>query len=182
MSRKIRFQNDLKDMLVPIDKLVPHPDNANEGDVDEIMNSMRANTVYRPIYAHRQSGRILGGHHVYAALMELGSDVAPVIWLDMDEATARRVLAGDNQIARLARTNPGQLLELLQAIESESGFFGTGFPDTAIEDLLAEIEATADRPLHVEFDANPPGTGEGQQEMRVQCPSCGYEWRLGHAE
>lgn len=177
--KTVNYQDSLKDMLVPADRLIPHPDNDNNGDVDELITSMRTNSVYRPVYAQRSTGRILAGHTVYAALMELGADQIPVIWVDVSDAAARRILAGDNQIARLARRDDGLTLALLRRIEEESGLVGTGYQPEDIQTLLERLDDAGAAPLHVEFDARPPGS-EG--ETRVQCPSCGYEWRLGHAE
>lgn len=175
----VRAYKSLEPLLVPADQVRPHPENANNGDIDSIMASIKANYVYRPVYAQVSTGYVLAGNSTYAALMELEAGQIPVLWLDVDDATARRILAGDNQIARLARMDVSLELQLLQQIEEEEGLFGTGYEPEDVARLMEQLEEIGERELHVEFDAH---QGNGQPETRVQCPSCGYEWRLGVAE
>lgn len=96
----------------PIAKLRPHPDNPNNGDPDEIALSLQRNGQYRPIVA-RTDGTILAGHHVYAAAMSLGWEDLEVTFVDVDDATATRILIADNRTAELG---PGVDLGLLKPL------------------------------------------------------------------
>jgi ParB-like chromosome segregation protein Spo0J len=139
--------------MVPMDKVRPHPDNPNSGDVEEIVASIEENTMYRPVWVQRSTGYILGGHHVYAACLSLGSDEVPVIWCDVDDEAALRILVGDNQIARLAIIDEGLLGPLLQRLEqSDRGLIGTGFSPTEVEQIMAKPDPIG-HTVHVHLKA-----------------------------
>jgi len=167
---RVRFQSDLQPLMVPIDKVRPHPDNPNSGDVEEIASSIEENTMYRPVWAQRSTGYILGGHHVYAACLALGSDEVPVIWCDVDDETALRILVGDNQIARLAVIDEGLLAPLLARLEqTERGLLATGFNPIDVEQITAKAEPIG-HTVHVHLKADEaeawfrlPGTSDAQR-------------------
>ena len=75
----LRFLFDTEGLMVPIDKVHQHPENDNNGDVDEIVNSMLVTGVYRPIYASRATGNIVAGNHTYLAMLDLGAKFVPVV-------------------------------------------------------------------------------------------------------
>jgi len=127
-SGHVRYHPALRDLLEPIERVTPHPDNPSNGDEEEIEGSIEANGMYRPVEAQLSTGHILAGNTTYAACLSLGASEIPVIWLDVDDETALRILIGDNEIARKAWVDPGLLnphLELLQ--RTAKGLVGTGF-------------------------------------------------------
>lgn len=127
---QVRFQADLEPLFTDITKVCPHPDNPSNGDVEEVISSIEENTMYRPVWAQRSTGYILGGNTTYAGCLALGSDVVPVIWCDVDDETATRILLGDNQIARLAMVDQGLLAPLLERLaDSDRGLLGTGYAE-----------------------------------------------------
>lgn len=155
----IRYHKALEPLMVPADAVTPDPRNPNNGETDEIMASIQINGCYRPIYAARETGHIVAGHHLYAALLELGADDIPVLWLDGNDEQALRILLGDNQIARLARMDDALLLGLLRDLQdTDLGLLGTGYTDENIDRLLR------DHPAEYE----PPPEPEP-----LTCPHCG---------
>lgn len=72
----------------PIDSVQPHPKNARQGDVGAIVQSMKINGVFRPLYVHRSSGHILAGTHTWKAMKAERIPEVPVIWLDVDDDEA----------------------------------------------------------------------------------------------
>lgn len=133
----IRFEESLRGQMVPAGDIKPHPDNYNNGDVDEIEQSLILDGCYRPIYASKRTGHILAGHHLYEALLRQGLREVPVSWIDTDEAGELRIIAKDNQIARLARPDPGLLLKMLKKVAAgEHGLAGTGFNEDHMLELL----------------------------------------------
>lgn len=144
-SGEVVFHDGLRGLLVDIDSVHPSPDNYNNGDVDEIMESIRLNGMYRAVYVHRESGDILAGNHTWAACKEMGATQIPAVFLDGDRTTALRIMVGDNGIPRLARPDDAQLLVLLQEIEQASGnTTGTGYTANDIEALKALAEMPVD--------------------------------------
>lgn len=128
----------LNALLEPVATVRPHPRNARAGDTDAIIESIRVNGMYRPLYAQRSTGHILAGNHTYAAAMELGADRVPVIWLDVDDTTAAKILLADNRTADLGSYDLGLLVDLLGALDHD--LMGTGYgPDdvTALAHLAS---------------------------------------------
>lgn len=166
----IRFHPALETLMVPVQGIHPHPHNANNGDVDEIVASILTNGVYRPIYA-TADGTIVAGHHLYAALLELGALKVPVIQVDVDESGARRILLADNRIAALARVDDGLLMDLLKMVsEEDKGLTGTGYDDRYLTALRDRLRAENSGPI--EFDTR----GGESLVHTVTCPECGHSW------
>jgi ParB-like chromosome segregation protein Spo0J len=156
--------------MVPVQGIHPHPQNANNGDVDEIVASILTNGVYRPIYA-TADGTIVAGHHLYAALLELGALKVPVLTVDVDPSGARRILLADNRVAALARVDDGLLMDLLKMVsEEDRGLTGTGYDDRYLEALADRLRVEASSPL----DLNVRGA-EGLTHT-ITCPECGHSW------
>jgi hypothetical protein len=143
----IRFHPDLKPLMVPIDEVVQYPDNYNQGDVEAIAESIEVNGMYRPLYAQRSSRRIVAGNHTWEACKALGADHVPVVWLDIDDTQATRLLIADNRIAALARPDTSSLVALLEQLgQTALGLHGTGYIPDDLEQLtaLAQMEPTYD--------------------------------------
>ncbi|MER7487930.1 hypothetical protein ABTY20_18885 [Streptomyces sp. NPDC126497] len=113
---------------VPLEDLTPFPGNARRGNVETILESLRANGQYRPLTVRRQGETltILAGNHTYLALLrheesgredcrdwELANDRPCQICVDVeaddptalahliecDDATATRINLVDNKSA-----------------------------------------------------------------------------------
>jgi ParB-like nuclease family protein len=145
-SGYVTFHGDLAGLLAPITEVTQHPDNYNNGDVDKIIESIEVNGMYRPVYAQRSTGYIVGGNHTYAACLALEATEIPIVWLDIDDATADRILGADNWIAALAQPDPALELALLERIYETDNLLGTGRTEADLEAMraLAEIPADAD--------------------------------------
>lgn len=145
---------------VPIDSIEPHPDNPNEGDVGAISESVDAldGAFYNIVFVQKSSGRIIAGEHRWRTLKARGSDVAPVVFLDVTDEQALRIMIGDNEIPRRrsrAREDLlGQLLVDL-AQQSDAGLLGTGFDDADLDLLLAQAVAPHAFDPNAEWDGMP---------------------------
>ena len=136
--------------LVPIGSLKRHPKNARRGDVETISESIRKNGFYGAFVVQRSSGYILAGNHRDLALFdvlvqELGEVSAamtdvPVIWVDVDDDRAKRILAVDNRANDLAGYDNQALAELLQELGSLEG---TGYTSDDLNAILADLEDQA---------------------------------------
>lgn len=158
--------DSLETLLVDVDRVHPHPDNPWNGDTDAIATSIEINGLYRPVYA-QMDGTLLAGNHTTAALLSLGAEKIPVVWLDVDDATARRILLVDNRSAQLGSYDDSLLLSLLDTITVNDSLLGTGYADQDVEDLRLLV----DRLDHAGFTTIPPDLPTAHK-----CPSCGYEW------
>jgi ParB-like chromosome segregation protein Spo0J len=149
----IRYHDTLQALLEPIDAVTPHPQNPNNGDLDEIEASIDVNGMYRPIYAQRSTGYILAGNHTWMALASRGAQQVPVLWLDIDDDVATRILLGDNAIAARAIRDNALTRDLLRTLAAtEHGLHGTGYSPADLD----VIEALAKIPLETNEHATWP--------------------------
>lgn len=135
---------------VSVTELTQHPDNANNGDVDALEESIEINGFYAPITVQRSTGHILAGNHRYLVALRKGTRELPVIYLDVDDEAAKRIMLADNAITRRGFDDEAQLADNLQELyATDLALHGTGYTMKDYEKLLADI----DTPL--KFDPEP---------------------------
>lgn len=169
----VRFHESLSPLMESIAAVEQYPDNPNNGDVEAIATSMEVNGVFTPVVAQRSTGYILAGNHRYAALLSLGEHRIPVLWLDVDDDQARKIMIADNRIAALAEVDLialGEMLEEMNANDPIMGLLGTG-ADMAYLERLRNM--AMDTPL--EFDENAYAKQRSSAHP-ITCPSCGHEF------
>lgn len=163
---------------VSVDDLQPHPDNPNEGDVGAISQSIERVGFYGAIVVQAPSGRrrkhrILAGEHRWLAAKAAGIETVPVSVLDVDDQTALVVLAGDNEIARLAQLDADKRIALLTRIAEAGDLSGTGVDG---DDLDALIETARAR------DEDQRRASPADDEVPDDAPTVcqpGDVWQLG---
>lgn len=145
-SGGVQFHDSLEVDLVPIDSVTPHPDNYNNGSIEDIMESIEVNGMYRPLYVQKQTGYIFAGNHTWYACKQLGAEVVPVKYIDADDLTILTMLVGDNEIARKALPDTNALLQILETLDSQATLLGSGKKPHDLEVLrnLAKIPVDYD--------------------------------------
>lgn len=123
---------------IAIDSLIPHPENPRQGDVQAIAESIRANGFYGAVIAQRTTGYIIAGNHRWRAAQEVGMTEIPVMWADVDDEQALRILLADNRTSDKATYDQEALLDLLGNLED---FTGTGYTADDANQLQALIES-----------------------------------------
>jgi ParB-like chromosome segregation protein Spo0J len=125
---------------VPISAVHPHPDNPRRGDTAMITESIAANGFFGACVVQRSTGHILIGNHRWQAAEQAGEDTVPVLWVDVDDDRALRIMVADNRTAELAAWDNDTLLTLLHELgEDPEGLLGTGFTEADLENLLARF-------------------------------------------
>lgn len=120
-----------------------HPDNPNQGDVGAIAESMAFHGFYGVLYVQRSTRRVLAGNHRLMAARQLGLDEVPVVWLDVNDEQAARILLVDNRTTRLGSDDDKLLTELLQSLAmTDDKLAGTGFDGDDLDALLRDAEPT----------------------------------------
>lgn len=152
-------------LMEPVGSLEPYPGNPNEGDVGAITTMIAQNGWYGHVVAQRSRRRILAGHHRLQAAAQLGATHVPVEWLDVDDATARRIMLADNRATRLGRDDDSRLEELLREVRREDNLLGTGYDEDDYDRLLHDLGT----PLKPELD-------DDREPMQHECPECGHQW------
>lgn len=168
ISGLVAYHPDLAPLLAPIDDVIQHPANYNNGDLDAIAESIEVNGMYRPIYIQRSTRYIVAGNTTWAACKMLEASQIPVIALDLTDQAAKKILLVDNRSASLALPDDAALIRLLDSLGDD--VVGTGWNDHTIELLrLAQDEA----------ERRPLGTPAGDPYLTVTCPNCGHTWTRG---
>lgn len=123
-----------------IETLIQHPDNPRKGSVAEIKALIETNGWHGAVIAQRSTRRILAGNHRWLAAKSVGMDQIPVIWVDVDDATATRILLADNRASDMGTYDDGQLLALLKSVPDLAG---TGYDQIDLDLLIDRMELPA---------------------------------------
>lgn len=103
------------------DLLKEHPQNPNLGKIEVIEESIDVNGWYGAVIAQKSTGYILAGNHRYRVAKERGAKELPVIWKDVDDETALKILTVDNKSTRDGEVDEAKLEELLASLETLDG-------------------------------------------------------------
>lgn len=156
---------------VKMSSLKHYPDNANEGDVGAIAESLREHGQYMPILVQESTRYILKGNTTFEGADVEEWDEIDVIFVDVDDEEALRINIGDNWYGRLGRFDEEllgrQLLTLQQ--QTAKGLLGTGVDDDDLHDLLTRVHTPLSLPG---ARAGDPQSGHRQH----QCPECNHQW------
>jgi len=125
-----------------VEDLTPHPRNYREHPEDQlahIIKSIEEHGFYRNIVVANDNV-ILAGHGVVKASKRIGLKTVPVIKLDIDSNSSKalKVLAGDNELGRLAEVDDRELSKILKEIMEMDveGLLGTGYDEMMLANLV----------------------------------------------
>lgn len=124
-----------------LDELRPHPRNYQahpDDEIEHLMESLRANGVYRNILVAEDGVTILAGHGVVEAARRLPLETLPARRMPFspDDPRALKLLASDNEISHLAEVDDRLLTELLKEIQESAGLLGTGYDEAMLANLV----------------------------------------------
>ena len=132
--------------LVALNTLIPHPDNANEGDSEAIKESIEENGFWGSLVCQKSTRYILAGNHRASAAQSLGYTHLPVNWVDVDEIEALTILAADNRTSRLGHDNEEKLADILARVSQQNASLaGTGYTPGDLDDLITRVSGQSDR-------------------------------------
>lgn len=155
--------------VVAVDSLVPNPRNDRRGNQAVVEESVEANGFYGAIVARKKTREILAGHTRWRSAKKEGLDKVPVIWVDVDDATALRILAVDNRSNDLATYDKQAQFDLLSALKDTGSLIGTGYTDLDITELEKSLAALPDpKKESVSFVAS--------SEKKHRCPRCEFQF------
>lgn len=103
------------------DPLKEHPQNPNIGAVEVIEESIDVNGWFGAVVAQKSTGYILAGNHRYRVAKQRKAKELPVIWKDVDDETALKILTVDNKSTRDGEVDEAKLEELLASLETLDG-------------------------------------------------------------
>lgn len=123
---------------VSLKELRPHPRNPRRGDIDVIARSIEVNGFYGAVVAQRSTGHILAGNHRYLAAQKEKAKEIPVIWLDVDDDEAHRIMLADNRTSDIGGYDEAALADLLRDVNASLSLDGTGYAEADLDALLGE--------------------------------------------
>lgn len=127
--------------LVSVTSLKSYDRNPRKGNVRAIAESLAANKQYRPIVVQKSTKKILAGNHTWQAAKILGWDKIAVVFVDVDDEQAKRIVLADNRTNDLAEYDNGILAELLKDLGSTAG---TGYTESDLQSILAALEGATE--------------------------------------
>lgn len=129
--------------LVPIKDLKRYPNNPREGDIGAISESLRVLGQYRPVVVNKRNNQILKGNHTVAAASALGWTDVAVVWVDVDDEQATKIVLADNRTADKATYDNDLLLATISLLDSLEG---SGFDDEDVADIASGKSSTPATP------------------------------------
>lgn len=139
----IRWAKGLEKILVPIDSIQQHPDNANNGDVDSIVESIEVNGFNTVITVDANTNFIIAGNHRWQALHALGAEQCPVVFVDRNHGDGSdvRYMIADNLTGKKAVIDEMQLAGQLMWLRenTQMGLVGSGTDEAGLERLLNDL-------------------------------------------
>ena len=122
---------------VALTALKQYHNNPRKGNVALIADSLKNYGQYKPITVNSNTGEILAGNHTYRAAESLGWTEIDVVYVNVDETTAAKIVAIDNRSSDMGEYDKKVLADLL---DSSNDLSGTGYTTDEFDDLLAEIQ------------------------------------------
>lgn len=138
MSKRKALLIDQEYEVVDVKRIQEHPQNPRLGVVEAIEDSIDQNGWYGAVVVQKSTGYILAGNHRFRAAITQGAKEIPVIYRDVDDETAIRILLADNKTAELGGYDEDLLSELLSGLETLDG---TGWGLTSVEESEESPEA-----------------------------------------
>ena len=138
---------------VSVDLLKLHPRNVRQGDTGAIYESIEANGWYGVCVVQRSTNFVLAGNHRLLAARDAGLPAVPVVYVDVDDDRALRIMLADNGTNDKASNNESALAALLAELAvTDKGLLGTGFDGDDLDKLISDLA----NPLGATGAANDP--------------------------
>lgn len=153
---------------IPQIELALYHQNPRVGDIAAIAASLRANGQYKPIVVNRgtltgRANEVLAGNHTLMAARRLGWPELQVVFVDVDDVQAAKIVIVDNRASDLGEFDPQALADVLASIPDLDG---TGYTDAEFDQLLEDIEL-ADLPDELSIETDYGKGDKGRQLPRV---------------
>ncbi|MFY9134191.1 MAG: ParB/Srx family N-terminal domain-containing protein, partial [Bacillota bacterium] len=172
---------------VPVDRLVPfagNPRKISQSGLAKLQRSVTDFGFVNPILAQRGTNMIIAGHQRLKAAQAAGLTEVPVVWLDMDDVTAKAYSIADNRLQDEAEWDFEPLTDLLT--ELDTGAFDltlTGFGSQELEDIMSycHLPEVVDYSEHEDDRGNRTAPGKGKMVVSVGTMSALVDYEVVQA-
>lgn len=145
-------------MKVAVSELNAYPNNPRKGDVKLIAESLETYGQYKPITVNRNGNVVLAGNHTLQAAKHLGWAEIEVTFVDVDDATAAKIVAIDNKTSDMGGYDTEKLLELLDELPDLKH---TGYTQDEVDSLIALLDEETTPTIELGHSVNAaPRVGE----------------------
>lgn len=127
--------------MVAVSALKPYGKNPRKGNVRAIAESLATNKQYRPIVVQKSTKQILAGNHTWQAAQTLGWKQIAVVFVDVDDDQAKKIVLADNRTNDLAEYDDKVLGELLSSLGTITG---TGYSESDMEAIMSSFSQSMD--------------------------------------
>jgi DNA modification methylase len=145
----MRIAEDLQHLATDITKIHVMPGNPRMGDVTAVARSLVEFGQVKPIVVQRSTGDIIAGNHTFMAAVQLDATEIAVVFVDMDDVTARAYALADNRTAELGGYDQQALADMIAMVAESADaslFAATGYDDDYLNQLLAAVSPQAVEP------------------------------------
>jgi hypothetical protein len=118
---------------VPVGTLITYPGNPRRGNLAAITESLEENQQYSPLVVQASTRYVLAGNHTLEAAQKLGWAEVDVVFVDVDDDRARKILISANRTADLGEYDDQAQLDILAQLDDLTG---TGYADEDLDGLL----------------------------------------------
>lgn len=122
----------------------PTATNPKRHDVDGIAESVQINGAYGVLLVQKSTRRILAGNGRKQAFKKLKISHRDVVWLDVDDATAERIVGVDNRLQQTGGYDDKALYAYLHKQQARDNLRGTGYVDADVEAARRVLEREKD--------------------------------------
>jgi DNA modification methylase len=172
-------EDKLQIVYVPVNQLKPYkgnPRKINEKGIAKLQRSVEEFGFVNPILAQRGTNMIIAGHQRLKAAQAAGLSEVPVVWLDMDDVTAKAYNIADNRLQDESEWDFTPLADMLT--ELDTGAFDltlTGFDSDELEQMMNYSGKEPKKSAALEVPEDPVtqyGDIWALGEHRVACGNC----------
>jgi ParB/RepB/Spo0J family partition protein len=103
--------------------------------------SLKRDGQTKPLLVRRTNRMIIAGHGIHQAAQMIGLERLRVVLLDVDQATADRIMLADNRHGDQSAADTARVADLLREIDA-ADWLATGYSESEAEKLFAKIDAS----------------------------------------
>jgi len=118
-----------------LSKLKTYPGNPRRGNVELIKESLVEHGQYVPIVVQQSTNFVLKGNHTYMAAKQLKWKTMWVVYVDVADDEAKKIVVVDNRSSDVAEDDMQALAELLASMETPG--IGTGYTDDEVNAIIS---------------------------------------------
>ncbi|MBA3875608.1 MAG: hypothetical protein C0498_01505 [Anaerolinea sp.] len=133
-----RIAEELAGLVVPIDSIRPHPQNARHGDVERIAESLTRFSQVKPVVVQASTRYVVAGNHVFLAAKSLGWKKVAAAVVELSDEDAVAYLLADNRTSDLGSYDRDALAEVVGQLRDTDALAGTGYAPDEADALIAE--------------------------------------------